>query len=426
MLGGSGDDTYTVDNLGDVVIEAGGEGTDTVKSTISYALGDNVENLILLGSAVSGTGNALANAITGNAAANILNGGAGDDVLAGGLGNDTYVVDSAGDTVVEGVGAGIDTVQSAISFVLPVNVENLVLTGSDDIDATGNALNNIITGNGAANRLDGGAGADTMTGGLGDDTYVVDALGDKVVESSAAGGIDTVESGISFTLGANLENLTLTGSGNINATGNTLNNILTGNSGSNLLDGKTGADAMAGGAGNDTYIVDNAADTVTEGLGNGVDLVRSSVSRVLEANVENLTLTGSAAVNGTGNELENVLTGNAANNVLSGSGGIDHLFGLGGNDRLDGGVGADQMTGGAGNDIFILKVGETSGDSILDFVGNGTSLGDSLVLEGFGSGASLVNAGGDLWTVLYDDGAGHETFQIAGVTSLSNGDYLFA
>jgi Ca2+-binding RTX toxin-like protein len=264
-----------------------------------------------------------------------------------------------------------------------------------------------------------------MTGGLGNDSYVVDALGDKAVESSTTGGTDTVESAVGFVLGTNLENLTLTGAGDLNATGNALANVLTGNSGNNVLDGKLGADAMSGGGGNDTYVVDNLGDTASEEGGSGTDLVRSGVTYTLGSGVENLTLTGSAAVNGSGNELVNQITGNAAANLLSGLGGDDHLFGLGGNDRLDGGGGADGMTGGAGNDIFLLSLGEISNDAIFDFVGNGASLGDSLLFQGFDDSASLSHVG-DLWTVSYDGGASDETFQIVGVTSLAAGDYLFA
>jgi serralysin len=164
MIGGDGDDTYVVSAAGDVVTEVSGEGTDTVRSAVSYGLGPNVEHLVLLGAAVVGTGNALSNEITGNGASNTLDGGAGADSMAGGLGNDTYKVDEGGDTVSEAAAAGTDTVQSAVSITLPANVENLLLTGNADIDGTGNALNNIMTGNGGANRLDGGAGADTMTG----------------------------------------------------------------------------------------------------------------------------------------------------------------------------------------------------------------------------------------------------------------------
>ncbi|MCE4536433.1 PA14 domain-containing protein [Pelomonas sp. P7] len=351
LIGGTGNDTYVVDDAADTVTENAGEGTDTVQSSISWALGANVENLVLTGSAaINGTGNALDNGITGNAAANVLDGGAGADTMAGGAGNDTYVVDNTGDVVMENANEGTDTVQASVSWTLGANLENLVLTGSAAINATGNSLANTLIGNAGDNVLDGGAGADSLAGGAGNDTYVVDNLGDVVTES-ANEGTDTVQASVSWTLGANLENLVLTGSAAINATGNSLANTLTGNAGDNVLDGGTGADAMAGGAGNDTYVIDNLGDTVTENAGEGSDTVQASVSWTLGANVENLVLTGSAAVDGTGNALANVLTGNAGNNLL------------------DGGAGADTMTGGAGNDTYVV---DNAGDVVIESSGGGT------------------------------------------------------
>src|SRR5262249_30662662 len=154
-------------------------------------------------------------------------------------------------------------VQSSIGYTLGVNVENLTLTGSANINGTGNADANTIIGNIGDNTLDGGAGSDTMSGGLGKDTYVVDNPSDVVLEN-ASEGTDTVQSSVTYTLGANVENLTLTGSANIDATGNGDANTLTGNSGNNILNGLGGADTMSGGDGNDTYFVDNTSDVVVE------------------------------------------------------------------------------------------------------------------------------------------------------------------
>ena len=251
--------------------------------------------------------------------------------MIGGLGNDTYVVDNAGDVVTEALNEGTDTVQASITYTLGANVENLTLTGTANINGTGNGVANVITGNSGNNVLDGGAGADTMIGGAGNDTYVVDNVGDVVTEALNE-GTDTVQASVTYTLGANVENLTLTGSANINGTGNGLDNVITGNSGVNILtggdgndtlDGGLGADTMIGGLGNDTYVVDNAGDVVTEALNEGTDTVQSSITYMLGANVENLTLTGTGNIAGTGNELDNVLTGNSGDNVLDGGAGID-------------------------------------------------------------------------------------------------------
>jgi Ca2+-binding RTX toxin-like protein len=358
MVGGGGNDTYIVDNTGDTVTEGSGAGTDTVQSSVTLTLGTNVENLTLIGAAaINGTGNTLNNVLTGNSAANVLNGMTGADAMSGGAGDDTYVVDNAGDTVTELANEGTDTVQSSVTYTLAANVENLVLTGTTSVNATGNGLNNTLTGNSGANVLDGGPGVDSMAGGAGNDTYIVENAGDTVTEGSGA-GTDTVQSAISYTLGANLENLTLTGTAAITGTGNTLNNTVTGNSGANILDGGAGADAMSGGAGDDTYLVDNTGDTVTEGAGAGTDTVQSSVTFTLGVNVENLILTGTAAINGTGNTLNNVLTGNSAANVLNG------------------GTGADSMTGGVGDDTYVV---DNAGDTVTELANQGTDTVQSSV-----------------------------------------------
>ncbi len=366
LAGGAGNDIYVVDNAGDQIVEGLNAGTDTVQSSVTHTLAANVENLTLTGTAdIDGTGNALSNVIVANA---------GHNVLAGQAGNDTYVVDATDDVVLENANEGTDTVQSSATYTLSANVENLTLTGSANIDGTGNVLNNTIIGNSGNNMIDGGAGADAMSGGAGNDTYIVDNAGDAVSEAANA-GIDLVYSSVSHTLAANVENLTLTGTANIDGTGNNLNNILLGTVGNNRLDGSTGADSMAGGLGDDVYVVDNAADVVTENAAEGTDTVQSSVTYTLSANVENLTLTGTASINGTGNALDNVIVGNSGNNVLSGLAGNDALSGGVGNDTLDGGLDADTMAGGAGNDTYVV-------DNVGDLVTENLNEGSDLVQSG--------------------------------------------
>src|SRR6185436_31825 len=171
--------------------------------------------------------------------------------------------------------------------------------------------------------------------------------GDVLIEAPG-GGIDTVSSSIAYVLGADLENLTLTGLAAIDGTGNNLDNLLMGNVAANTLaggigndslDGGLGADVLIGGTGNDAYWVDTTLDLVTENPGEGLDTITSTVTWSLGADVENLTLGGVAVINGTGNAAANTLTGNTAAN---------QLYGLGGDDALDGGSGNDLLDGGAG------------------------------------------------------------------------------
>jgi Ca2+-binding RTX toxin-like protein len=382
LVGGVGDDRYVVDDSGDLVTEAAAEGTDTVSSSISYTLTANVENLELTGSsAIDGTGNGLANSIKGNSGANVLDGGAGADSLAGGAGDDRYIVDDAGDSILELEGEGTDTVRSTVTYALAANVENLELTGTGAINGTGNGLANLITGNGAANVLDGGAGADQLAGGDGDDRYIVDNGGDIVMED-AGKGTDTVASSVSYALTANVENLELTGSAAIDGTGNGLANLITGNSGANVLDGGAGADTMIGGGGNDRYIVDNSGDGVQEIAGGGRDTVVSSVNYTLGNEVEDLILTGNA-VTGTGNGLANRIEGNGLSNTLKGGAGDDVIIGGNGFDTLYGEAGNDTFVFGGGTPTPGAKGGlaldvifdfDLNGDDLLDF-GSATVLG---------------------------------------------------
>jgi Ca2+-binding RTX toxin-like protein len=174
LLGGKGNDTYVVDNAADVVTELADEGTDTVQSSISYTLGEHLENLTLIGKGnIDGNGNSTNNTITGNDGANILNGNGGADTLIGGRGNDTYMVNSIDDVIKEnGWSSDIDNVVASIDWTLVAKLENLTLTGSDAINGTGNTDDNIIVGNNAANILDGGnGGKDILTGAGGSDIF---------------------------------------------------------------------------------------------------------------------------------------------------------------------------------------------------------------------------------------------------------------
>ncbi|MES1197002.1 MAG: calcium-binding protein, partial [Pseudomonadota bacterium] len=360
MNGAGGDDTFVVDNAGDVVTEALNAGTDTVRSLLSFTLGANVENLIITGvGGLSGTGNNLNNVITGNAGGNTLDGKAGADTMIGGLGNDIYLVDNAGDVVTENVGEGTDTIRSTVGIgTLAANVENLELQATA-ITGNGNELDNRITGNASANNINGGLGADTMLGGLGNDTYFVDNIGDVVNEASGE-GTDTIFSTINIALLAtNVENLSLNGVAAVTATGNALNNVITGNSTNNVLNGGAGEDTLNGGLGNDNYVVNSAGDVVNDTGGNADTITSFIDMATLTANIENLTLAGTALIGG-GNGLNNVIVGNSLANTLSGGAG---------NDQLNGGVGADTMSGGLGDDSYLV---ENAGDVVTENSGEGS------------------------------------------------------
>lgn len=368
LYGGSGNDTYIVDESDDTIIELLNEGYDEVKTRVTYTLSDNVEKIVLIGElAINAIGNSSDNELIGNNGSNVLNGGIGADTMTGYAGDDTYIVDNTGDVVIEDFSDGTDVVKTSVSYTLPDNVENIQLTGTANIDATGNDLNNILIGNSGNNRLDGNLGSDNMKGYAGDDTYVVDVISDVVVEGVDAGN-DTIETTVTLALlAANVENLVLLGTDRIDANGNALNNVLTGNSADNVLNGKAGADKMIGGLGNDTYVIDDTGDVVIELSGGGTDTLQSWVTRSLGINQENLILMGTDAIDGTGNSLSNQLIGNDANNILIGMGGDDLLKGLGGDDTMQGGL---------GNDIYYV---DSLNDTIIELAGQGYDKVYSLV-----------------------------------------------
>ncbi|SMO93958.1 Calx-beta domain-containing protein [Paracoccus laeviglucosivorans] len=262
--------------------------------------------------------------LAGGAGNDTLNGGAGRDQLIGGTGNDTYLAD-ASDIIIETANGGIDRVASSETIRLAEFVENLVLTGTGNINGTGNSLANILQGN---------AGRNVLTGGYGNDTYILGA-GDTAVERVTA-GYDTVQSNVSQVLGANIEALQLLGIANANGTGNALANRLIGNSGNNVLDGMAGNDVLLGGLGNDALRGGDGADILQGGA--GADLLSG---------------------------------GNGADN-LQGGAGRDNLQGGMGSDTLVGGTEADVLTGGADRDVFVFNMAAESRlglgrDRIADF-----------------------------------------------------------
>ena len=360
-----------------------GSGMDTLS---------NIENL---------TGSNYNDQLTGNTGNNVLDGWGGIDTLAGGTGNDTYVVNTTADVVTERASEGTDLIKASISYSLVDtdgttranggNVENLQLIGTAAINATGNALNNILYANSASNILDGGTGIDTVSYqyGVHDDitaTGVTIKLTSTALQDTSGSGYDTL---------INIENLT----------GSKYNDQLTGNAGNNVLDGWGGIDTLAGGAGNDTYVVNTIDDVVTELASEGTDLIKASISYSLVdtdgtganngGNVENLQLTGTAAINGTGNALNNILYANNAGNILDGGAGIDtvsYQYGIASGSttgvKVDLGITITQNTLGSGIDrLWNIEnlTGSNYDDTLIGNAGNNTLNG--------GSGADYLNGG---------------------------------
>ncbi len=342
---------------------------------------------------------------------------------------------TSGDDVQSGAGAA-DTLSGGDG--------NDILNGLAGADTLDGGIGN--------DTLDGGTGADAMTGGTGDDTYVVDDAGDTTGESSGE-GYDTVRASLNWTLAANLEQLILEGTADINGTGNGDNNAMTGNSGANTLsggggddvihagggidsllggagkdilygeagddtisagsendwlDGGAGADAMSGGTGDDTYVVDDLNDTTTEAAGQGTDLVRASVNWTLGANLENLVLEGAGDINGVGNTAGNQLTGNAGANTLNGMDGDDVIKGGDGNDTLLGGNGADTLIGGNGTDDLD---GQGDNDVLNGGAGDDTLFG--------GSGNDQLDGGAD--NDILNGGTGNDQLNGGDGTDILNG-----
>jgi len=398
LKGGTGDDTYRVGHKDAQIIELDGEGDeDTVESTIAWTLGDNLENLTLLGkAALSGTGNSLNNILTGNDGNNILDGGLntiGFDTLRGGKGNDTYIVRNEGDLVEENDKEGTDTVKAHIDYSLTEHVENLILEGADDLNGTGNALNNTLTGNAGNNILDGGAGVDRLIGGKGDDTYIVDLV------TKGSGAKATIALQDSITEKAR--------------------------------------------EGTDTLQLRMSDEQLGEFAG--------KASITLVANLENLDargVTDKLDLSLTGNGSDNTIWGNDGNNHINGGAGNDTLYaGNGTENTLIGGAGADEMHAGSGKDIFAftslkdLGLGEGKQDVIYEFE-SGVDKLDFSKLKGytFAGEDSFGKAAKQLrWETLQDDKgddyvlisgntdkdvAAEFSIKLVGISSLNEGDFI--
>ncbi|MEI7840742.1 MAG: hypothetical protein WCJ11_09600 [Methylococcaceae bacterium] len=297
-------------------------------------------------------GNDTLNGLGGN---DTLDGGTGDDALDGGTGNDSLIGGDGKDKLLGGSG-------------------NDFLAGDKD--------NDTLVGDVGNDTLNGGAGVDAMTGGDGNDYYVVDNKLDTVVETNTnkkTGGIDTVETAFNYTLGDNFENLVLAGITNNNGTGNKLDNVITGNIGDNFLkgdkgndtliggegddtlDGGLGMDVLNGGAGADVYFMNNDGDKIVEdSQSTDEDQVIATVNYDLSANpeIEILTLQGTKAISGIGNDLDNTLQesdGGTVSNSFNGAAGNDVINAEGGDDTLEGGEGDDELNGGAGDDVAIYN-----------------------------------------------------------------------
>jgi Ca2+-binding RTX toxin-like protein len=482
LTGGAGNDTINGGGGADTAVFSGNKAsytvttTDGISGTITGPDGtDQLINITTLQFAdtsatmlsykpVAGpltiNGTAGNDTLAGTAAAEIINGlagndiltGSGNDTLVGGANNDTYIVSSTTDTITELLNDGTDTVQSSVTYSIASlsNVENITLTGGSMINATGNAGANVLIGNASNNSLTGGAGNDTLTGGGGTDTAVFSgnkALYTVTTSDGISGTVTGPDGTDTLTNITNLQfadtSATLASylpappsvingtAGNDTAlNGTNANDTVNGLAGNDTINGLGGFDVLNGGTGDDTYIVDTATDTINENLNEGNDTVQSSVTQtVLAANVENLTLTGTGAINGSGNGLANTITGNSGNNILTGGAGNDQIIGGGGSDTAvfsgnkasytvtttDGISGT--ITGADGTDTLTNITSLQFADTTVTFLSykpgtvpgpiNGTSGADTLngttgndVFNG-GLGNDVINGGGGVDTAVF-------------------------
>ena len=408
LIGGMGNDTYVVNSAGDDVQELAGQGTDTIKASVTFGIGnDAVENLTLTGTGnITGNGNALDNTITGNAGNNTLAGAGGNDILDGGNGNDTLNGGNGNDTLIGGAGndtlngqPGINTADySAATAGVTVSLattaaQNTGGAGTDTLlsiqNLVGSAFADTLTGSSGANVIEGGAGNDAIDGGGGTDTASYASASAGVTVSLA---LTTAQN----TVGAGSDTLTSIE----NLIGSAHNDTLTGNSGANVIEGGAGNDAIDGGAGTDTASYAGAT------AGVAVSLALTGAQNTLGAGSDTLT----SMENLTGSAFADTLTGSSTANALNGGAGNDHLSGGGGNDTLTGGAGVDTLTGSTGADKFVFDDGDSghtngTADTIADFL-TGQSDKIDLHLMDAQSAAAGDQAFAFIGTAAFSDTAG--------------------
>ena len=387
MLGGTGDDTYAYEQAGDVIVEAADEGRDRVNSLLGYTLTNHVEDLTLLGRQnVNGTGNAGNNTIIGNAGNNVLDGALGVDRLEGGAGNDTYILRD-GDLMPSGwlriAGQPGDFVSGGLTHFMTQQDGAFDIVTLRDLDTNG-------TPDGAFLRFTGGGQTwslefSTLRTGQAFGTGTWSGAQRAMMATSPHPGLDVSGNG----RGSG----SLTGAFTVrrfSATGSTLNSLVV-----DFEQHSDGAVPGLTGTLNYNFASGLAADTIVETARGGTDTVQSAISYTLGNYLENLVLTGSLAINGTGNALDNTLTGNDAANVLNGGGGADLVLGGAGNDRLYGRTGNDTLTGGLGADAFHFDTVPGAGD--LDLITDFEALRDVIRLDddafiGIGPAGRLASA----------------------------------
>ncbi|HVQ09732.1 MAG TPA: M10 family metallopeptidase C-terminal domain-containing protein [Allosphingosinicella sp.] len=416
---------------------------------MSYATGIyggfTIANGVTIENAVSGSGN---DVLIGNAVANILDGGGGADDMSGGRDNDTYLVDNGSDIVRELAGEGSDLVYTSASYALALGQEVETLStrahaGTETINLIGNEFAQTLYGNAGANYLNGNGGADVMAGFAGDDLYVVDNIGDQVLDGFGQGN-DSIFTSVSYVLSSNQEIETLStqthaGTDDLFLTGNQYNNTLIGNAGDNILNGVDGADVMIGLAGDDTYAIDNLGDLVIDGVDQGNDLVLTYLSHTLTNGNQIETLStvfheATTAINLGGNDYNNKLIGNYGANYLNGNGGVDVMIGLYGDDLYvvdnAGDLVEEVANGGAdslysfasyalaaGQEVETISTAVQGGTAAINLTGNGYA---QTVIGNYG--ANLLNGGGgnDVLYGLY----GADTFAFTTALGAGNVDTI--